>query len=70
MLYSSGVSPMSIYTKGECSVALATFLHGFWCPEYLTDLSVPSSMGRGGGAVKRVYLNDQGQVQRRKGWLR
>ena len=65
-----GVSPVSIYTREECSVALATFLHGFWCSEYLTNLSVSHSMGRDGGADERVNLSDQGQGQRYKGWLR
>lgn len=63
MLDSSGVSPMSIYTKEEGSVALATLSHGLCCSEYPTDLSVSCSMGRGGAADGRGPLNGQG-----RGW--
>lgn len=47
-------SPTIIYTKEECSVALATSLHGFWHSEYLTDLHVSCSVGRDGIVGHRV----------------
>lgn len=56
-------SPTIIYTKEECSVALATSFHGFWHSGYLTDLHVSCSMGRGGVAGHRVNINDQGRDQ-------
>lgn len=56
-------SPTIIYTKEECSVALATSLLGFWHSEYLTDLRVSCSMGRDGVAGHRVNISDQGRDQ-------